>query len=31
VRRLPTGHDVRRDAPDATAAILADLIRSVAG
>lgn len=31
VRRLPAGHDVRRDAPDATATLLADLIRSVAG
>ncbi|MDH3959473.1 MAG: alpha/beta hydrolase [Actinomycetota bacterium] len=29
VTRLPTGHDVRRDAPDATVALLADLIDSV--
>jgi pimeloyl-ACP methyl ester carboxylesterase len=29
VRRLTAGHDVRRDAPDATAGLLADLIRSV--
>jgi N-formylmaleamate deformylase len=29
VHRLPAGHDVRRDAPDATADLLADLIRSV--
>jgi hypothetical protein len=29
VQRLPTGHDVRRDAPDATVGLLADLIRSV--
>ena len=27
VHRLPTGHDVRRDAPEATTALLADLIR----
>jgi pimeloyl-ACP methyl ester carboxylesterase len=30
VHRLPTGHDVRRDAPDAAVATLAGLIRSVA-
>lgn len=29
VHRLDTGHDVRRDAPDATVDLLADLIRSV--
>ena len=29
VHRLPAGHDVRRDAPDATVDLLADLIRSV--
>ncbi len=29
VHRLPAGHDVRRDAPDATVELLADLIRSV--
>ena len=29
VHRLPTGHDVRRDAPDRTVALLAELIRSV--
>ncbi len=29
VTRLPTGHDVRRDAPEATVALLADLIDSV--
>ena len=29
VHRLPAGHDVRRDAPDATIELLADLIRSV--
>ena len=29
VHRLPAGHDVRRDAPDATVGLLADLIRSV--
>ena len=29
VHRLPTGHDVRRDAPDATVDLLAALIRSV--
>ena len=28
VHRLPAGHDVRRDAPDATVDLLADLIRS---
>lgn len=31
VHRLPAGHDVRRDAPEATVALLADLIRSVTG
>ena len=30
VRPLPASHDVRRDAPEATAAALADLVRSVA-
>lgn len=30
VRRLPASHDVRRDAPEATAALLADLVGSVA-
>ncbi|HYN55939.1 MAG TPA: alpha/beta hydrolase [Motilibacterales bacterium] len=30
VHRLNAGHDVRRDAPDASADLLADLIRSVA-
>jgi N-formylmaleamate deformylase len=29
VHRLPTGHDVRRDAPDQAVGLLADLIRSV--
>ena len=29
VTRLPTGHDVRRDAPEATVALLAELIDSV--
>ena len=29
VTRLPTGHDVRRDAPEAAVALLADLIDSV--
>jgi pimeloyl-ACP methyl ester carboxylesterase len=29
VHRLPAGHDVRRDAPDATVDLLADLIRTV--
>ncbi len=29
MHRLPVGHDVRRDAPDATVALLADLIRSL--
>jgi pimeloyl-ACP methyl ester carboxylesterase len=29
VRALPASHDVRRDAPEATAAALADLLRSV--
>ncbi len=29
ITRLEAGHDVRRDAPDATAGLLADLIRSV--
>jgi N-formylmaleamate deformylase len=29
IHRLPTGHDVRRDAPDATVGLLADLIHSV--
>ena len=31
VNRLEAGHDVRRDAPDATVGLLADLIRSVSG
>jgi pimeloyl-ACP methyl ester carboxylesterase len=31
VHRLPTGHDARRDAPDAAVGLLADLIRSVSG
>jgi pimeloyl-ACP methyl ester carboxylesterase len=31
VNRLEAGHDVRRDAPEATVDLLADLIRSVAG
>ena len=31
IHRMPTGHDVRRDAPDATVDLLADLIRSVTG
>ena len=30
IHRLPAGHDVRRDAPDATVDLLADLILSVA-
>ena len=29
IHRLPAGHDVRRDAPDATVGLLADLIHSV--
>jgi pimeloyl-ACP methyl ester carboxylesterase len=29
IHRLPTGHDVRRDAPEQTAALLAGLIRTV--
>jgi pimeloyl-ACP methyl ester carboxylesterase len=29
VHRLPTGHDVRRDAPERAVALLADLLRSV--
>lgn len=29
IHRLPAGHDVRRDAPDATVELLADLIHSV--
>lgn len=31
IHRIPAGHDVRRDAPRATAALLAGLIRSVGG
>ena len=31
ITRLPTGHDVRRDAPTATADLLAGLIRATAG
>jgi pimeloyl-ACP methyl ester carboxylesterase len=31
VNRLEAGHDVRRDAPDATVGLLTDLIRSVSG
>jgi pimeloyl-ACP methyl ester carboxylesterase len=31
VHRLPASHDVHRDAPDATADLLADLVRSLAG
>ncbi len=30
IHRLPAGHDVRRDAPDATVELLADLVLSVA-
>jgi hypothetical protein len=29
IHRLPTGHDVRRDAPEQTADLLAGLIRTV--